>query len=112
MKFLVDEDVPIRLISALKLLGHDAIRVEKSASDFSNAERSKKEGRLFISLDKDLTNRSMYPPKKYDILHVRIHPPMADTVIAAVKDLLEKVPLSKLKGLIILQKSGPAFFTE
>ena len=112
MKFLIDEDVPIRLIAALRLLGHDAIRVEKSTSDLSNAERSKKEGRVLISLDKDLTNRSMYPPKKYDIIHVHIHPPMADIVISAVKDLLEKVPPAKLKGLIILQKFGPAFFPE
>lgn len=112
MKFLIDEDVPIRLIAALKLGGHDAVRVNKSSSDLSNAERAKREGRILISRDKDITNRSLYPPKKYDIIHIHIHPGDVNTVIVAMEDLLEKVPSSKLKGLIVIQESGPAFFPE
>jgi len=33
MKFLVDEDVSVKLIKALKSLNHDAVRVEPSSSD-------------------------------------------------------------------------------
>ncbi len=112
MKFLVDEDVPVEIIEKLGKIGHDAIRVVPSSSDPENANRAKSEGRVLISLDKDLTNRSLYPPKENNIIHVQIHPPLADTVMDAINNMLAIIPPERIKGLIVLTKSGPIVFTE
>ena len=107
MKFLVDEDVPIQLIKALKTLNHDAIRVTPASSDIDNARRSKTEGRILISLDGDLTNTILFPPSEFNIIHIDIHPPYAEIIITAIKKLLEEIPENKLRGLIILTTTGP-----
>ena len=98
MKFLIDEDVPIKLI--------------RGASDPVNAGRSEEESRVFITLDKDFTNRSLYPPSRFNIIHIQIHPPYAEAVITAVAWLLKNIPANKIKGLIILRETGPVFFRE
>ena len=112
MKFLIDEDVPVKLIEALNSLGHDAIRAKKGTPDPDNANRTKEEGRIFITLDKDFTNRSMYSPNLFNIIHIQIHPPYAEAVIDAVGGLLKNTSPTKLKGLIVLRRSGPVFFKE
>lgn len=112
MKFLIDEDVPIKLVKALNSSGHEAVRIIKGTQDPENAARAKKEDRIFITLDKDFTNRSAYSPKEFNIIQVRIHPPYAEAVIEAVMKLLKNVPPNKMKGLVILQRTGPVFFPE
>ncbi len=39
-------------------------------------------------------------------LHVQIHPPYADTLVEAIKNLLTQLSAEKIKGLIVLQKTG------
>lgn len=106
MKFLVDEDVPSALLIALQRAGHDAVRVERSASDPANAARAKAEGRILVTLDKDLTNTKRYPTSQFTIVHIPIHPPYAQDIVAAFSRLLETLPAEKFRGLIILQKPG------
>ena len=106
MRFLVDEDIPVKLIKTLKVLNHDAIRVNPSTTDKTNAQRAKEEKRILITLDKDFTNFSLFPPSKFNIIHVNIHPPYAENIIAAVKKLLETCPAEELTGLIILTQDG------
>ena len=106
MKFLVDEDVPIKLLKALKSLSHDAVRVEPSASDITNAKRAKEEDRILISLDRDITDSFFFPPSEFNIIHIDIHPPYSEIIIAAFKRLLNDIPADRLKGLIILTREG------
>lgn len=111
MKFLVDEDVPVKLIRALKSLGHDATRVETQATDRDIAGRAKRESRILITLDKDFTNKTAYPPSEFNIIHVHIHPPDVETIIATLSTVLARVPSNKLQGLIVLRKEGPVRFS-
>ena len=99
MKFLVDEDVPIKLLKALKSLNHNAVRVESSASDITNAKRAKEEDRILISLDRDLTDSFLFPPSEFNIIHIDIH-------IEAFKKLLSEISADRLKGLVILTREG------
>ena len=106
MRFLIDEDVPTILLSVLKTAGHDTLRVEPSTSDPAIAARAKTEGRILVTLDKDFTNTTRYPPSQFTIVHIQIHPPYAQDITAAFKRLLETLPTEKFRGLIILQKPG------
>ncbi len=105
-KFLADEDIPVKLIKTLSLWGHDAVRVDPSSTDMTNARRAKEEGRILITLDKDFTNLSLFPPSEFNIIHIGIHPPYADPIIEALRKLLSTCPPDKLKGLIILTEKG------
>lgn len=106
MKFLIDEDIPIKLIKTLLTLGHDAIRVNPASTDMTNAQRAKEEKRIFITLDKDFTNSLLFPPSQFNIIHINIHPPYADVIIEAVNKLLATRPTEEITGLIIVTKEG------
>lgn len=106
MKFLLDEDVPRRLLTALRTAGHDVIRVDPATPDPVIAARAKAEGRILITLDKDFANTTMYPPSAITIVHIQIHPPYANEIIEAFTRLLATLRPEKLKGLIVLHKLG------
>lgn len=56
MKFLVDENVGLRIISPLRLLGFDIksiIEVSRGATDTQVLSLANKEGRILITSDKD-----------------------------------------------------------
>ena len=112
MKFLIDEDVPAKLLRSLNAAGHDAVRVTPSTADREIAKLAIAEDRIIITLDKDFTNRLLYPPSSCNIIHVRIHPPFADTVAGAVMQLLEHSQGQRLRGLIILERDGITRITE
>ena len=106
MKFLIDEDVPVKLLKFLNTNGFDCTRVSPGSSDKDNARQSQSEGRVFITLDKDFINASIYPPAVFNIIQIRIHPPLADSIIAAFEKLLKSSPSGGFKNLIILQEGG------
>ena len=106
MKFLIDEDVPVRLIKFLAEFGHDALRVKSSAADITIAQQAKDEKRILITLDKDFANTLLFPPKEFNIILIRIHPPYENSILEAVQSLLTKLPSKEFRGLIILSKEG------
>ncbi len=112
MRFLADEDVPCKLLVALRAAGHDAVRVDQAGSDQAIAHRAKAERRIIVTLDKDFTNRALYPPSEFTIIHIRIHPPYARDLIEAFMRLLDVLPSEKFHGLIVLQKLGSIQVSE
>lgn len=112
MKFLVDEDVPTKLLKTLADLGHDVVRVPASSADRDIAGQALAENRVLVTLDKDFTNRFLYPPSTFTVIHIRIHPPFADDLITAVRQLLQEVPETDLRGLIVLHKDGHVRISE
>lgn len=106
MKFLLDEDVPLALLRALKRAGHDAIRIIPSTPDPIIAGQARTEGRILITLDKDFTNTKLYPPTQLTTVHIQIHPPYAQYIVEAVHSLIATLPAEKFVGLILLQKGG------
>ena len=53
MKFLIDEDVPVKVLKHLNRNGHDAVRVESGSKDKEVAKTARKEDRILITLDKE-----------------------------------------------------------
>lgn len=112
MKFLIDEDVPLKLLRVLTDAGHDAIRVVPSSSDPTNAQRARNEGRVLVTLDNDFSNKALYPPALLTIVHIRLHPPYAEDVVAAFLGLLKERPPEAFKGLMVLGRRGAVQFLE
>ena len=106
MKFLIDEDVPVTLLKTLVKAGHDAVRVTPSSSDPTIAETARREGRILVTLDNDFTNKSLYPPERFTIVHIQLHPPYESDVVRAFMALLEARTPEWFTGLILLGPSG------
>ena len=112
MKFLIDEDIPVKLLKELLSQGQDAVRVTPGSADLEIAQTAKRENRILITLDKDFANTAIFPPAEFNIVQIRIHPPFAPVIISAFRKLLESVPAEKFKGLLILLESGNIRVTE
>ena len=106
MRFLLDEDVPRKLLTTLLRAGHDAIRVEPSTPDAAIADRARREGRILVTLDKDFTNTALYAPAHVTIVHIHIHPPHAVDIVEAFTRLLDRLPPTDFRGLIVLGQTG------
>ena len=104
MRWLIDEDVPVKLLRILTTAGHDAIRVTAATPDAAIANQARAEDRILVTLDSDFTNQALYPPERFSILHIRLHPPNADAIVTAVMGLLAST--KSLKGLTLLGRTG------
>ena len=112
MKFLIDENVPLPLGSALRRLGFDVRRAPLKTPDSKIASQARKEGRILLTFDHDFADRLTYPPSQFNIIHIRIHPPYKDTVLGAFKNLLASLPEEEIRGMIILEKDFHLRFLE
>ncbi|MBI4970816.1 MAG: DUF5615 family PIN-like protein [Candidatus Omnitrophica bacterium] len=108
MKFLIDENIPKKLLKALVSSDHDAVRVETSTRDAEIFERAKRENRILVTLDNDFIQLARFSSihENFSIILVHIHPPYAGPITEAFTKLLKSVSEEKLKGLIILERSG------
>ena len=104
MRFIADENVPGLLINSLMDLGHDVIACPKSRPDIAVARSALSQRRILLTLDKDFTNTILFPPKRFNIIHIAIHPPEKNAVTEAVLRLIANTKFSNLKGLIIVTK--------
>lgn len=67
MRFLVDEDVDVRVIRVLKRLGHEAQRVPPGATNGTVIQLARRAGRVLLTRDSDFTNIALYPPPNYTV---------------------------------------------
>lgn len=112
MRFLIDEDVDVRLIGLLRRLGHEAKRVPSGAKNGAVIRLARAEARVLITRDADFTDERRYPPSRTaGIIHVDIHPPRLAPIAASLKALLRTVSAPDFAGnLFILDESGYSDF--
>lgn len=112
MRFLIDEDVDVRLIGVLRRAGHDAKRVPSGVKNGAVFRLSQAEGRILITRDADFTDEGRYPPSQTSgMIHVDIHPPRLAPIVSSLKALLTEVPETALAGrLFVLDESGYSEF--
>lgn len=77
MKFKLDENVDLRILSQFRLAGYDVATVPEqkmtSAPDTELIEVCHQEERCLVTADKDFSNRGRYDPAKYSgIVVVRL----------------------------------------
>jgi uncharacterized protein with PIN domain len=89
MKFKLDENVDLRILSQFGLAGYDVATVPAqnlmSAPDTELIEICHQEGRCLVTADRDFSNRGRYNPANYSgIVVIRLPPEvrLADWVVA------------------------------
>ncbi|CAN1211672.1 DUF5615 domain-containing protein [Tumidithrix helvetica PCC 7403] len=79
MKFKLDENVDLRILSQFRLAGYDVATVPEqnlmSAPDTELIEVCNQEGRCLVTADRDFSNRGRYNPTNYSgIVVIRLPP--------------------------------------
>ncbi|MEK7166135.1 MAG: DUF5615 family PIN-like protein [Patescibacteria group bacterium] len=88
-KFLLDENIDIRLVKFLTDLGYQVVYCPKGAKNGQVISLSRKESAPLISLDKDFANPDLYSlTDSPGIIVLRIHPPTLEYLTAALTKLL------------------------
>ena len=113
MRFLIDEDVDVRLIGVLRRSGHEAVRVPAGTRNGAVMRLACAEGRVLITRDADFTDKTVFPPTKTPgIIHVDIHPPRLASIAVSLRLLLADVSESAVKGrLFVLDETGYSDFS-
>jgi predicted nuclease of predicted toxin-antitoxin system len=108
MRFLIDEDVDVRVIRNLKKLGHDVRRVPAGAKNGEVIRIAQQEQRILITRDSDFINTSHYPPSRHcGIVHLAIHPPWLEKIFLPLKRFLKTVAETELQHhVFILKEDG------
>ncbi len=108
MRFLIDENVDVRLIGFLKKLGHEARRVPPGTKNGAVMRLATQEKRVLVTRDDDFTDGLKYPPSKSSgIIHLDIHPPRLKMIGPSVKFFLAAMTAERMAGkLFILGDSG------
>lgn len=94
MRFKFDENLPAECSSCLRDAGFDSetVAAEKltGADDSTLFERCQKEDRILLTLDLDLANIKLYPPKSHaGVIALRPHTQDKHTLIAIVQRLVQ-----------------------
>jgi len=95
MKIKLDENLPIRLVSLLKSLGHDARTVPEEGlighADIEIGEAAQQEERFLITQDLDFSDtRRFTPGPHHGILLVRLRSPDRRNLVERVAELCQK----------------------
>jgi len=103
LKFLLDENVKLRLLSFLKAKGLDVIKAVKRSSDEKLASLSKLEQRIFVTSDSDFTDPEQYSKEKiFSIVWLRIPQDEPESLLKSFSKLLEeKISKNDFEGYLI-----------
>ena len=109
MRFLVDEDVDVRVLALLKRLGHEGRRVPSGTTNGAVLRLALREHRVLITRDADFLNTALYPPARHaGIIHLAIHPPWFEKMAPVLTRFLHHVvSADRLDGkVVVLEPSG------
>lgn len=113
MKFLVDENIKLRLAKLLEAKGHDVKLVSKGSSDKEVSFLAQKESRTILTHDSDFGNPILYPPKKFSgIILLRVIPPTLPKLSQSLENLLGIFRPKKFKGKTIILLDEHSFWVE
>jgi len=105
MKFLANENIPLKFIERLKEDGHDIKRVDliqKGLSDEKVIELTIKEDRVLITFDKDFGEKAFKCKKEIKgIILLRIRPVSIEFMIERFKTLLKNFPEIERKFIVL-----------
>ena len=114
LKFLLDENVKIRVGRFLKSEGFDAAFAPKSFPDSKLAGISKSEGRIIVTNDSDFRKPFEFPKERvFSIILAAIPQDKPEAFIPAFSRLLkEKTKSSDFEGFLITLKKEDFEVTE
>jgi predicted nuclease of predicted toxin-antitoxin system len=111
VRFLLDENVPFDLLSALRERGHNAAHVAEVASgedDQSVLERAREQNRILVTFDRDFGRLIYYergsaPP---GVVYMRSRPSGAADTIARFVAVLDAAPAGLEGRFIVVEQDG------
>ncbi|MFA6376261.1 MAG: DUF5615 family PIN-like protein [Candidatus Paceibacterota bacterium] len=114
MKFLVDENVKLRLAKLLLAAGHDVKYVPKGASDKVVGQMAKKEARIILTHDNDFAVPSLFCAKDFPgIILIKVFPPTFTKIAASLQNLLCEFKTTKdFKGRLVVLIDEKSFWVE
>ena len=102
---MIDENVPTKLIGFLRKEGFDVSRAPLATEDWVIVQRTLREDRILVTMDKDFITRTMLSSAGINIIFIQIQPCTEDLVIEAFNRMLRDLRQG-FKGLVILKKDG------
>lgn len=112
MKILLDECVPIGITPFLEKEGGEVHHVTTlNLSGMRNGpfyDIAKEKYDFFLTTDRHFRNPKKFPPTPtLTVIYLRVVPPTIETIEKALKNCISQVPLSQLKGkLVILRENS------
>ena len=99
MRFLLDENVQVRVGNRLQKAAHDVARVPSGMRNGAVLVHAVSERRVLVTYDSDFLDSVRYPPARTPgIVYVRVHPASLDGAMRALERLMETVPATELAG--------------
>lgn len=112
MKFKLDENVDLRILSRFRLAGYDVATVSEqnltSALDTELIEICRQEERCLVTADRDFSNRGCYNPANYPgIAVIRLLSPVRLTDwYAAIDTLILGLETSSISGKLWILRTN------
>ncbi len=106
MKILVDENIPVMTVAALRGLGHDVVDIRgtqhEGVEDADLWEMVQRQGRLFITTDKGFAlHRGEH---HHGILIIRLKQPNLDKIHQRVLKAMAPFSEDEWKGLLVVMR--------
>jgi predicted nuclease of predicted toxin-antitoxin system len=107
MNIKLDENLPLRLATRLKDLGHDVQTVHDERlvghSDIEIWQAAQKESRFLITQDLDFSDsRKFVPGSHRGILLLRLHSPNRRNLVGRVVEILQKESVGEWAGCFVV----------
>jgi predicted nuclease of predicted toxin-antitoxin system len=107
MKIKLDENLPVRLATLLKDLGHDVHTLHDELllghADREIWEATQKESRFLITQDLDFSDlRQFAPGSHHGILLVRLRSPNRRDLIGRIRELFQKETVGEWVGCFVV----------
>jgi predicted nuclease of predicted toxin-antitoxin system len=114
MKFLVDENVKLRLAKLLVAAGHDVLLAPKGSLDKEIGRLAKKEARIILTHDNDFALPALFLAQDYfGIILIKVFPPTFEKIAASLENLLCEFNLAKdFKGKLVVLIDEKSFWVE
>ena len=102
-KFLLDENVKLKLLLFLKAKGFDVIKADKRTSDERLASISKSEQRIFITNDSDFTDLEQYSKERiFSVIWLRVPQEKPEELLSSFSKLLKETKPKDFEGKLIM----------
>ncbi len=115
MKLKLDENVDVRVVSRLRLAGHDVATVSEqglnAAPDTELIDVCRREERALVTADRGFGNRLRYNPADYEGIVVIRLPPLPTLAYwkEAIEVLILGLETSEVKGKLWILRQGKIF---
>lgn len=117
MNILLDECIPLRMVSYFRERGVDCSHIAKmnlsGARNGDVYEAAKQDFDIFITTDKHFKRTAKFPPTKtLGIIYIRVTPTIFERIVASVDSFLKYTSLELVVGKAVVLRQNDFEFME